>query len=605
MEPLKHECGIALVRLLKPLDYYHKKYGTRRYGLDKLYLLMEKERNRGQDGAGMACINTESPLGQEYLVRYKAQGADAVDDIYAHTQSEAGWEGNQYMGHLRYSTTGHQGLQYLHPFVGRDNYRTKTLALCGNFNMANSQELFDYIASKGQFPRMSADTYVLMQHVGHELAREVDRCFQEAAVSGKTGLDLSYEVEDHIDMANVLKRCAPMWDGGFVICGMTGSGEMFAVRDSKGIRPAFYYKDDEVVVVASERPVIQTVMNVRAASVHELMPGEAVIVNKADQVRVVEILPPSSKLSRCSFERIYFSRGSDRDIYRERKQLGFNLAPAIMKACDGDWEHSVFSFIPNTAEVAFYGMVQGLNRMLNKEKARKIAAMKDPGDVDEVEKILNFTIRAEKVAIKDVKLRTFITEDSTRNDIAPHVYDVTYGIIEDHIDNLVVIDDSIVRGTTLKNSIVKILERLYPKKLIIVSSSPQVRYPDFYGIDMSNLQDFIAFKAAVSLLEERGMSHVVDEVYAQCKAHADLPKEQCVENYVKAIYDPFTEEEISRKISDLVSDEVPVECVFQTLDGLHQACPGHQGDWYFSGDYPTSGGLKLLYKTFVYYYENR
>ena len=604
MEPLKHECGIAMVRLLKPLDYYRKKYGTSRYGLDKLYLLMEKERNRGQDGAGMACINTEAPLGEEYLTRYRAQGADAVDDIYAHTQTEIGWEGNQYMGHLRYSTTGHQGLEYLHPFVGRDNYRTKTLALCGNFNMANSQELFDYIASKGQFPRMSADTYVLMQHVGHELTREVDRCYQEAATTGKTGLALSYEVEDHIDMANVLRRCMPMWDGGFVICGMTGSGEMFAVRDTKGIRPAFYFQDEESVVVASERPVIQTVMNVRAAKVHELQPGQAIIVNKCNQVRIVDILPPSPQLSKCSFERIYFSRGSDRDIYQERKQLGFNLAPAVAKACASDWKHSVFSFIPNTAEVAFYGMVQGLNQILNHEKAERIASLSDASP-DRIEEILNFTLRAEKVAIKDVKLRTFITEDSTRNDIAPHVYDVTYGIIEDHTDNLVVIDDSIVRGTTLKNSIVKILERLYPRKLVIVSSSPQVRYPDFYGIDMSNLQDFIAFKAAISLLEERGLAHIIDEVYQQCKFHADLPKEQCSENYVKAIYAPFTEEEIAQKISQLVTDEVPVECVFQSLEGLHKACPEHRGDWYFSGDYPTSGGLKLLYKTFVDYYENR
>lgn len=597
-----------MVRLLKPLEYYEKKYGSRRYGVDKMYLLMEKQRNRGQDGAGMVCIKTDVTPGDEYVVRHKAQGDEAVDDIIAHSFSPR-WEGNMYMGHLRYSTTGHQGLELLHPFLRFDNYRTCTLSLCGNFNMTNAKEIFDFIASKGQFPRSSSDTYVLLEQVGHELDKEVERCYDLLHDSKKSGLQLSYEVEDQINISNVLHACAPMWDGGFVICGLTGSGEMFAVRDSHGIRPAFYYYDDEIVVVASERPVIQTVMNLRYRQVRELQPGEAILVNKRCEVHTEQIIP-AGKPYKCSFERIYFSRGSDHDIYQERKQLGHNLVPAVVKACDNDLVHSVFSFIPNTAEAAFYGMMHGMNDLINQRKAQQLYDLfqtHPDGDQlrQQIDDILRFRIRSEKVAIKDVKLRTFITEDATRNDIAPHVYDVTYGIIEDDADNLVVIDDSIVRGTTLRDSIVKILERLYPRKLVIVSSSPQVRYPDFYGIDMSNMQDFIAFRAAIDLLEQRGMHFVIEDVYAKCKAHVGLPKEECTENYVKAIYAPFSEEEISEQISRRVSQDAtcPVQCIFQTLEGLHKACPNHTGDWYFSGNYPTPGGLKLLYQSFVDFYE--
>lgn len=618
MEPLKHECGIALVRLLKPLSYYQERYGTWHYGLNKLYLLMEKQHNRGQDGAGVACIKTTSRLGEEYIYRERCLGSGAISDIFGNIAEkieksesssllELPFAGNMYMGHLRYSTTGKHGIEFLHPFLRRDNYRTKSLAVCGNFNLTNAREIFDYIAAKGQYPRSGADTYILLEQLGHRLDREVERLYKDGKSRGLDGLELSYDIEDRIDMSHVLRECAPMWDGGFVICGMNGSGEMFSMRDPWGIRPAFYYKNDEIVVIASERPVIQTAMNLTADQVTELNPGQAILINKRGEVKLDQILEPKKQLSKCSFERIYFSRGSDQDIYEERKHLGYNLVPAILDACDNDLHHSVLSFIPNTAEVAYYGMLHGFEDQLNREKAETIMKLSAEGTLtdEKVKEVLSSHVRSEKVAIKDIKLRTFIAEDSSRNDMAAHVYDVTYGTIEKHVDNLVVIDDSIVRGTTLKNSIVKILSRLQPKKLVIVSSSPQVRYPDFYGIDMSNMHDFIAFKAAIALLEERGMVPVIDEVYRQCKQHAMLPKEECTENYVKAIYAPFSDEEISAKIGELVSTDnpIPVQCIFQTLEGLHEACPDHTGDWYFSGNYPTPGGLKMLYNTFVDYYE--
>lgn len=623
MEPLKHECGIAQVRLLKPIEYYQEKYGTWRHGLNKLYLLMEKQHNRGQDGAGITCIKTDSQIGSEYIFRERALGSGAITEIFNRAgkqiqQSEAEGEdfvlrpfaGNMYMGHLRYSTTGRHGIQYLHPLVRRDNYRARSLSLCGNFNLTNAQEVFEQIAAKGQYPRSTSDTYILLEQLGHRLDREVEKLYVKGKEAGHEGLELTAFIEQRIDMAHILRECSPSWDGGYVICCMNGSGEQFAMRDPWGIRPAFYYYDDEILVVASERPVIQTAMNVLVEEVHELQPGQAVLVNKDNQVRVEQILEPKAKLSKCSFERIYFSRGSDKDIYEERKHLGYNLVPAIVEACDNDLLHSVISFIPNTAEVAYYGMLHGFDDRLNAEKAKAIAELSSKGQLTEekIAEILRARVRSEKVAIKDIKLRTFITENSSRNDMAAHVYDVTYGIINDGVDNLVVIDDSIVRGTTLKNSIIKILSRLRPKKLIIVSSSPQVRYPDFYGIDMSHMHEFIAFKAAVALLEERGMTEVIDGVYRDCKAVVDLPASQLGENYVKRIYAPFSDAEISQKICQLVTDEestVPVECIFQTLDGLHEACPDHTGDWYFSGDYPTPGGLKQLFKTFIQYYENR
>lgn len=623
MEPLKHECGIAQVRLLKPLDYYQEKYGTWRHGLNKLYLMMEKQHNRGQDGAGITCIKTDSQIGSEYIFRERALGSGAITEIFNRAgkqiqQSEAEGEdfilrpfaGNMYMGHLRYSTTGRHGIQYLHPLVRRDNYRARSLSLCGNFNLTNAQEVFNQIASKGQYPRSTSDTYILLEQLGHRLDREVEKLYAKGKAEGFAGLELTQYIEQRIDMVHILRECSPTWDGGYVICCMNGSGEQFAMRDPWGIRPAFYYYDDEILVVASERPVIQTAMNVLVEDVHELQPGQAIFVNQNNEIRVEQILEPKPNVSKCSFERIYFSRGSDKDIYEERKHLGYNLVPAVMKACDNDLQHSVISFIPNTAEVAYYGMLHGFDDYLNAEKTRAIVSLAKCGALseDNIAEILKLRVRSEKVAIKDIKLRTFITENSSRNDMAAHVYDVTYGIINDGVDNLVVIDDSIVRGTTLKNSIIKILSRLRPKKLIIVSSSPQVRYPDFYGIDMSHMHEFIAFRAAIALLEERGMTDVIEGVYRDCKSAEALPATELSENYVKRIYAPFTDDEISRKICELVTDEestVPVECIFQTLDGLHEACPNHTGDWYFSGDYPTPGGLKQLFRTFVQYYENR
>lgn len=623
MEPLKHECGIAQVRLLKPLDYYQEKYGTWRHGLNKLYLMMEKQHNRGQDGAGITCIKTDSQIGSEYIFRERALGSGAITEIFNRAgkqiqQSEAEGEdfilrpfaGNMYMGHLRYSTTGRHGIQYLHPLVRRDNYRARSLSLCGNFNLTNAQDVFNQIASKGQYPRSTSDTYILLEQLGHRLDREVEKLYAKGKAEGFAGLELTQYIEQRIDMVHILRECSPTWDGGYVICCMNGSGEQFAMRDPWGIRPAFYYYDEEILVVASERPVIQTAMNVLVEDVHELQPGQAIFVNQNNEIRVEHILEPKPNVSKCSFERIYFSRGSDKDIYEERKHLGYNLVPAVMKACDNDLQHSVISFIPNTAEVAYYGMLHGFDDYLNAEKTRAIVSLAKCGALseDNIAEILKLRVRSEKVAIKDIKLRTFITENSSRNDMAAHVYDVTYGIINDGVDNLVVIDDSIVRGTTLKNSIIKILSRLRPKKLIIVSSSPQVRYPDFYGIDMSHMHEFIAFRAAIALLEERGMTDVIEDVYRDCKSAESLPATELSENYVKRIYAPFTDDEISRKICELVTDEestVPVECIFQTLDGLHEACPNHTGDWYFSGDYPTPGGLKQLFRTFVQYYENR
>lgn len=621
MEPLKHECGIAQVRLLKPLAYYQEHYGTWRLGLNKLYLMMEKQHNRGQDGAGITCIKTDSEIGSEYIFRERALGSGAISEIFDRAgkqiaQSEAEGEdfvmrpfaGNMYMGHLRYSTTGRHGIQYLHPLVRRDNYRARSLSLCGNFNLTNAQEVFDQIAAKGQYPRSTSDTYILLEQLGHRLDREVEKLYVKGKDEGYSGLNLTHYIEERVDLARILSECAPSWDGGYVICCMTGSGEQFAMRDPWGIRPAFYYYDDDILVVASERPVIQTAMNVMVEDVHELLPGQAIFVNQKNEVRLQQIIEPKPNVSKCSFERIYFSRGSDKDIYEERKHLGYNLVPAIVEACDNDLLNSVISFIPNTAEVAYYGMLHGFDDYLNAEKAKAIASLAKCGALSEenIAEILKLRVRSEKVAIKDIKLRTFITEDSSRNDMAAHVYDVTYGIINDGVDNLVVIDDSIVRGTTLKNSIIKILSRLRPKKLVIVSSSPQVRYPDFYGIDMSHMHEFIAFKAAIALLEERGMTDVIDGVYRDCKAAAELPASELQENYVKRIYAPFTEKEISGKICQLVTDKestVPVECIFQTLDGLHEACPDHTGDWYFSGNYPTPGGLKQLFRTFVQYYE--
>lgn len=621
MEILKHECGVAMVRLLKPLEYYHQKCGTWMYGLNKLYLLMEKQHNRGQEGAGLACVKLEAKAGEEYMFRERALGTGAITEIFSavhehfrdltptqlndpiFAKNNLPFAGELYMGHLRYSTTGKSGLSYVHPFLRRNNWRAKNLALCGNFNLTNVDKIFEDITAIGQHPRKFADTYIMLEQVGHRLDRVVEHLYQQCEAEGLRGMDITHAIEARIDLGDVLKRCVPTWDGGFVICGITGSGEMFTVRDPWGIRPAFYYADDEIVVVASERPVIQTVMNVHAWDIKEVNRGEAIFVSKAGKLRVEQIVEPK-KNSACSFERIYFSRGSDIDIYKERKKLGETLVPDVLKAVDNDLDHTVFSFIPNTAEVAYYGMLEELNNYLNGIKKKWIADKRHLFQEEELEQILSKRVRTEKVAIKDIKLRTFIAEGNSRNDLAAHVYDITYGSIVPFEDNLVVIDDSIVRGTTLKQSIISILDRLHPKKIVIVSSSPQVRYPDYYGIDMSRMNEFIAFKAAVALLEERGMENILMEAYQ--KAKKQERESQSAVNYVKEIYAPFTDDEISSKIVDLLTPagtKAQVQIVYQSIDGLHASCPNHPGDWYFSGDYPTPGGTRMVNLAFIHYME--
>ena len=622
MEVLKHECGVAMVRLLKPLEYYHEKYGSWMYGLNKLYLLMEKQHNRGQEGAGLACVKLEANAGEEYMFRERAVGTGAITEIFAavhehykdltpeqlndplFAKANLPFAGELYMGHLRYSTTGKSGISYIHPFLRRNNWRAKNLAVCGNFNLTNVHEVFEEITAIGQHPRKYSDTYIMLEQLGHRLDREVERLYQKCEAEGLRGMDITHAIEDQIDLSNVLKRCTPGWDGGFVICGITGSGESFSVRDPWGIRPAFYYADDEIIVLASERPVIQTVMNVQVENIRELNRGEAILVNKKGEWHISQIVEPKENKA-CSFERIYFSRGSDVDIYRERKRLGDNLVHPILKAVDYDLNHTVFSFIPNTAEVAFYGMLEGLNNYLSEQKFYMLRNATAPLNDSELKHILSLKVRSEKVAIKDIKLRTFIAEGDTRDDLAAHVYDITYGTVQADIDNLVIIDDSIVRGTTLKQSIIKILDRLHPKKIIIVSSSPQVRFPDCYGIDMSRMGEFIAFKAAIELLNDRGMQHIIEDVYNKSKAQQNFPKEQ-ITNYVKEIYAPFTQKEISKKIARMLTSEditSQVEIIYQTLEGLHQAIPNHPGDWYFSGNYPTPGGNKLVNNAFINFVE--
>ena len=572
VEQLKHECGVAMIRLLKPLSYYERKYGTWRYGLNKLYLMMEKQHNRGQEGAGVACVNLEAPAGEEYMFRERAEGKDAITEVFKHVDKS--FAGQLYMGHLRYSTTGKSGLQYVHPFLRRNNWRAKNLCLCGNFNMTNIDEVFHFLTAQGQSPRIYGDSYITLELMGHRLDREVERLFAIAKEQGLEGTDITDYIDNHVEMGNVLMKTMPHFDGGYVMCGLTGSGEMFAVRDPWGIRPAFWYQDDEVVVLASERPVIQTTFDLQAEDIQELKPGQSLIVRKSGASHLQQILP-AEPLSACSFERIDFSRGSDRDIYNERKRLGEQLTPAIMHSIGGDVAGTVFSYIPNTAEVAFYGMTDGIRK-------------------------LNHDVRIEKVIWKDIKLRTFITEGTERNDLAAHVYDITYGSLRAYEDNLVIIDDSIVRGTTLKESIFKILDRLHPKKIVMVSSSPQIRYPDYYGIDMSRLEELCAFRAAVALIKDRGMEQVIADVYRACKT------EPVKANHVRAIYAPFTVEEINQKIVEMLRPEgmqAPVELVYQSIEGLHEACPNHPGDWYFTGRYPTPGGIRMVNQAYVNYVE--
>ena len=626
VEQLKHECGVAMIRLLKPLEYYEQKYGTWHYGVNKLYLMMEKQHNRGQEGAGMASVNLYAPVGEEYMFRERAEGKDAITEIFRRIENGNSTTENShaakdeaqpnsrfsilnsqlFMGHLRYSTTGKSGLQYVHPFLRRNNWRAKNLCLCGNFNMTNIDEVFHFLTAQGQSPRVYGDSYITLELMGHRLDREVERLFAEASEQGLQGTAITQYIDDHVQMGNVLRTTMPHFDGGYVMCGLTGSGELFAVRDPWGIRPAFYYQDDEVMVLASERPVIQTTFDLDTDAIQELQPGQALIVHRNGDFKLEQILggetavansipadaptrslsfftPHSSfKYSACCFERIYFSRGSDRDIYQERKRLGEQLTQPILKAVGGDEAYperavsaTVFSYIPNTAEVAFYGMTDGFRQ-------------------------LGYNVRTEKVVWKDIKLRTFIAEGAERNDLAAHVYDISYGSLRPYEDNLVIIDDSIVRGTTLRESIFKMLDRLHPRKIVMVSSSPQIRYPDYYGIDMSRLEELCAFRAAIALIRERGMHQLIDEVYEACKG------EELVNN-VRRIYEPFTVGELNRKIVELLRPEgmlTPVELVFQSIEGLHHACPRHPGDWYFTGNYPTPGGIRMVNQAFVNYVES-
>lgn len=623
MEPLKHECGVAMVRLLKPLSYYEKKYGTWMYGLNKLYLLMEKQHNRGQEGAGLACVKMQAAPGEEFMFRERGLGGGAIQDIFGNVHKELAnftseqlhdadfsarcvpFAGEIYMGHLRYSTTGKSGLSYVHPFLRRSNWRAKNLCICANFNMTNVMEIFNEIAVKGQHPRMVSDTYILLEQLGHRLDRESERCFEEAKALGLENTDITHYIEDHINLCNVLQQSAPVWDGGYVLCGVTGSGEMFSMRDPWGIRPAFYYKNDEVLVVASERPVIQTALDVEVDDVHELLPGQGIFMSKDGEMRIEQVLE-AKKYAACSFERVYFSRGSDKDIYRERKELGRTLVEPILKAVNNELDNTVLGYIPNTAEAAYYGMLQGFNEYLNQQKVEEIEKLNGQITHEKLEEILSRRIRSEKLAWKDIKMRTFIAEGNSRNDLAAHVYDITYGSVRPGVDNLVVIDDSIVRGTTLRESIIRIMDRLHPRRIVVVSSSPQVRYPDYYGIDMAKMEEFIAFRAAIALHKERGTESILENVYKLCKAQENLPKEEVV-NYVRQIYKPFTAEEISDKMAEMLRPEgvtTEIHIVYQSLDGLHKACPHSPGDWYFSGNYPTPGGNKRVTEAFINYYES-
>ena len=603
LEEIHEDCGVALIRLLKPLDYYEKKYGSRYFGLNKLYLLMEKQHNRGQEGAGMACVDLDTEPGNEYMFRERAEGANAITEIFSRVKE--GFLGQLYMGHLRYSTTGKSGISYVHPFLRRNNWRAKNLCLCGNFNMTNIEEVFSLLTRQGQCPRIYSDSYIMLELMGHRLDREVERNFVAAKAMEMQDIEITKYIEDHVKMSNVLKTTMTHFDGGYVVCGITGSGEMFSMRDPWGIRPAFYYKNDEFVVLASERPVLQTTFDIECDDVCELQPGQALIVNKAGECSLTQIIEPK-EVKACSFERIYFSRGSDRDIYSERKKLGELLTPDILKAIDNDTAHTVFSYIPNTAEAAYYGLLHGFKQHLNDVKIKKIAALDHVPTEAELHDIMSEYVRSEKVACKDIKLRTFITEGNSRNDLASHVYDVTYESIVPYEDNLVIIDDSIVRGTTLKKSILRILDRLHPKKIVVVSSAPQIRYPDYYGIDMPRLEEFCVFRATIELLKERNLLNILDETYEHCKAELQKSKED-MENAVRAVYEPFTVEEINRKIVEMLTPEgmtTPVEIVFQSIEGLHTAIPNHRGDWYFTGHYPTPGGTRLCNQAFINYYES-
>jgi len=623
-DELKHECGVAMVRLLKPLEYYQEKYGTSLYGLNKMYLLMQKQVNRGQDGAGLANIKLDVAPGKRYISRYRSNKTNSVQDIFTYINKKfedveekhpgklqdvqwlkenVSFSGELFLGHLRYGTYGGNSVEHCHPFLRQNNWMTRNLVLAGNFNMTNVDELFDQLIDLGQHPKEKSDTVTILEKIGHFLDEENDEIYYKHKDEIQSKREMSKFIASKINVQNVLTNSAKKWDGGYVMCGLMGHGDAFALRDPAGIRPGFYYKDDEVVVVASERAVIQTAMNVPQDSISEITPGHALIIKKDGRVSMDQITEPLENKA-CSFERIYFSRGNDADIYTERKELGKLICPKVMESIGGDLKNSVFSFIPNTAETSFYGMVKGMENLYKEKQAQQVLDLGSNATAEQITKIFSVSPRIEKIAIKDAKLRTFITDDSNRDSLVGHVYDITYGQVS-NTDNLVMIDDSIVRGTTLKKSILKILDRLNPKKIVVVSSAPQIRYPDCYGIDMARMGDFISFRAAIALLKDRGMESVIDEVYQKCKAQIGLPKEEVV-NYVKGIYDPFTPEEISAKCVELLRPDdikAEVEIIFQGIDELHQACPNHKGDWYFTGNYPTAGGNKVVNKAFMYYVE--
>jgi len=620
-DQIKHECGIAFIRLLKPLSYYQQKYGTALYGLNKLYLLMEKQHNRGQDGAGIATIKLDMKPGSRYISRYRSMASNAVADIFEYVQNKfvdiqentpelmqdtewlknnVSFIGEVLLGHLRYGTHGKNSIENCHPFLRQNNWMTRNLVIAGNFNMTNVDELLEQLYELGQHPKEKADTVTVLEKIGHFLDDENQELFDQYKKEGHDNVAITQKIADHLDIGNILRRSAKTWDGGYSICGMVGNGDSFIMRDPAGIRPAYYYYDDEIVVAASERPALQTAFNIQFKDVKEIDPGHALIIKKNGEVSMEQFREPTERLS-CSFERIYFSKGSDVEIYRERKQLGRLLSDKVLQAVNYDLKNTVFSFIPNTAEVAFFGLVDGVQRYVRNHQKETLLHKKEQLNDEQLDALLSLAPRVEKLAVKDVKLRTFITQDADRSEMVAHVYDTTYGIINNHQDTLVALDDSIVRGTTLKQSIIKIVDRLHPKKIIIVSSAPQIRYPDCYGIDMSRMGQFVAFDAAIQLLTERGMWQVIEDVYTKCKDSLLLPKEEIV-NHVKDIYKPFTPEEISAKIAQIITPKgtvAEVEVIYQSLENLHEACPKNKGDWYFSGNYPTPGGNKVVNKAFV------
>ena len=624
-EQIKHECGIAMLRLLKPLEYYQEKYGNA-WALNRMYLLMEKQHNRGQDGAGLANIKFDTKPGEQYINITKSNSSKPIQDVFAeafkdmrtlqkeqpeksedinYLKQHARFTGELFLGHLRYGTFGKNELENLHPFLRENNWKTRNLVLAGNFNLTNIDEMLDKLISLGQHPVKVADTAIVLEKIGKFLDREVERLFKHYKQQGLPNVEISERIAADLDIKEILTSSAKKWDGGYVMAGMMGHGDAFVLRDENGIRPCFYYCNDEIAVVASERPVIMTTFNVPLAEVKELEPGHAIIIKKNGTITIEQIKPPAAPATKCSFERIYFSRGTDADIYNERKALGKLICPRVLQAIDYDIKNTVISYIPNTASVAFQGMAEAFTEYANRQKIKAILENKDRLDEAMLQDIFSIHPRREYIAVKDVKMRTFITQDSERDDMVAHVYDVTYGQVREYVDNLVVIDDSIVRGTTLKQSIVRILDRLGPKKIVIASSAPQIRYPDCYGIDMSRLGDFIAFNAAIALLKENGQSSLIDEVYRKSKAQENKPKEEIV-NYVKEIYAPFTDEQISAKITELATPDkinAKIEIVYNTIEALHKACPNHRGDWYFTGNYPTPGGNKVVNRAFINYYE--